>query len=69
MSTAPHAGRPPAAAPAGAPAPEQRPARASFAMSEKLDALIADVSGRGYATRRALAADLRAQALELIGEL
>jgi hypothetical protein len=43
--------------------------RPSFAIAEKLDALVADVVRRGYDTRRAMTADLRAEALELIGEL
>ena len=66
MTPAPQSDRKPGGAPARNAA--ARPRR-SFAMSDQLDALVAEVSRCDYPSRRALKADLRAQALEIIGEL
>ncbi len=67
MTPEPQSGRKPGGAPARSAA--ARPQPRSFAMADQLDALVAEVSRRDYPTRRALKADLREQALELIGEL
>jgi hypothetical protein len=58
---------PPASDPALTRTAGQR--RRSFAMAEQLDDLIVELERRGYASRRALKADLRAQLLVMSGEL